>query len=713
MKWNKKEISKDVVKEIHQRFGCDLLTSSIFARRNLTKGNDILFFLEDDLRFLHNPFLFNEMEDGVDRILSAKEEGEKVLIFGDRDVDGITSTTLLYSYLKELGVDVVWRLPTGDDAYGLSIKAIDDFASAYGTLIITVDCGISNNAEIAYANELGIDTIVVDHHNPPEVLPDAAVIINPKLEECDYPFKDISGCAVAYKLVSALRFSQSNLYKQDICLLNARPLNDAYIIEAIKLRNMTEKSRINETIVPGEISISQTRLLPFLQGQQIFVWDVSLQKKQLQNIFGNGVEFNMMDLRPEISKVIPSVQNYSLLRLKDISKTARYNDDVTSELEGFFNIFITYVQIMTNKTQKDREAYDLQLVCLAALADIMPLKDENRIFVRQGLQSFNTGNIRLGIKELFGRLGLIGKSISSTDLSWNVIPLLNAAGRLGKPEIAAQLLLEENPSKRDELANIIIQLNKDRKQLGNDAWNYSEKAAYESLERYNNKLVMVADERINRGVTGIVANKLAQYFKVPAMVITFIENGNAIGSIRSVRGYDVTGLLDQMSELFINYGGHNAAAGFSFTPDKLPEFTQQLENLAKLIEFPDEDESDVIDIDAELPHQYMTTDLLKLVDRFEPYGEKNPPLKFITKNTKILQADIIGKTEKLHLKLTLDYGKHKWPALYWNASEKLNKDFKVGDKVDLIFEVNRNVFNGVEIPQIIVTDIKLSNLENS
>lgn len=706
MIWNKKNVSKEVLKELNQRFNCDPLTASILARRNITKGNDVLYFMEDDLRFLHNPFLFNEMEDAVDRILSAKEEGEKVLIFGDRDVDGVTSTTLLYDYLVELGLDVVWRLPSGDDAYGLSIKAVDDFAAAFGTLIITVDCGISNNVEIAHGNELGIDTIVVDHHNPPEILPEAAVIINPKIQDSGYPFMDISGCAVAYKLVTALRFSQSNLYKQDICLLNVRPVNDAYTIEAIKLRNMTEKNRISETIIPGEISISQTRLLPFLQGQQIFVWDATLQKKQLERIFGNGIEFNMMDLRPEISKHIPSVTNLSLLRLKDISKTARYNDDITTELDGFFNIFITYVGLLSSsKAQKEKDAADLQLVCLAALADIMPLKNENRILVRQGLQAFNSGFIRKGLKELFARLNLLGKRLSSTDLSWNVVPVLNAAGRLGQPEIAAELLLENDASKRDVLATQIINLNTERKQLGNDAWNYSEHPAYESLQRYDNKMVMVADERINRGVTGIVASKLAQYFKVPAMVITFLEDGTAIGSIRSVRGYDVTGLLDQLGDLFINYGGHNAAAGFSFTPDKLPEFSSRLEQIGKNIEFPDAAIEDELEIDAQLPHQYMTADLLKITDMFEPYGEKNPPLNFMICDTKILSADIIGKGEKLHLKLTLDCGKHKWPALFWNAADKLNKDFSVGEKIDAVFQVNRNVFNGVESPQIILTDV--------
>jgi single-stranded-DNA-specific exonuclease len=222
-------------------------------------------------------------------------------------------------------------------------------------------------------------------------------------------------------------------------------------------------------------------------------------------------------------------------------------------------------------------------------------------------------------------------------------------------------------------------------------------------------MVFVADERIARGITGALANKLSQHFKVPAMVLTFVTDGTAVGSVRSIKGFEITRFLDQFSDLFINYGGHDAAAGFSFTPDKLPEFTSRLERLGKLIELPDMQDSETIEIDAEIPHDYMTPDLLKLVDKFEPYGEQNPPLNFLLKNTKILQVDFMGKAEKNHLKLMLDCGKHKWPARFWNAASRLNKDFSNGDFVDSIFQMNRNIFNGVETPQIVLTDCCISD----
>lgn len=704
----KRDVSKNVIKELCSRFSCDSLVASIFARRNITKGEEIQYFLENDTRYLHSPFLLNSIEDAVDRILEARDEGEKVLIFGDRDVDGVTSTTLLYRCLKDLGMDVQWRIPTGEDVYGLSIKAVEDFAAEYGTLIITVDCGISNYTEIARAAELGIDVIVTDHHNPPETLPQATVIVNPKMEDSGYPFQDISGCAVSFKLASALRFASNEMYKQEICLLNVRPVNDAFTIECVKVENMTEKERLSETIAPGMMRIEDTRLMNFLKGQQIIVWDEPLQKKLLGKIFGNGIEFNMLDVRPEIASDIPGVRDASLLRVKEMSKILKYCDKSATELDAFFNIFITYVQKKNfSKEIGKRNQEDLQLVMLAALADIMPLRNENRIFVKKGIEQINRGEILPGLKELMARLGLLGKRITSTDISWNIIPVLNAAGRLGKPQLSVQLFLAATSQERDALAEEMIKLNMDRRQLGNDAWNYIEKQAYESFEKYRNNLVVVVDPRIHRGVSGILASNLVKVFDVPAIAITILEDGTAVGSARSTRGYDITGLLDSCGDIFLNHGGHNYAAGFSLEKERLPELLQNLEDLSATIELTEAKE-DLPDIDAEIPLSYLTPDLLKVIDVFEPYGEGNPHLQFFSKDLKIIAAEAIGKNDKKHLKLTLSGGKYKWPALYWNSADKMGQYFSVGDRVDLVYQMNRNTFNGMETAQIVISDMESS-----
>ncbi len=706
--WIKKTITRKEVSDIYDRFGADPLTASILARRGIVNGNDVQYFLEDDKRYLHNPFLFVNMEDAVDRILQAVDEEEKVLIFGDRDVDGITSTTVLYNYLTSLGLDVKCKLPSGSDPYGLNLPAIDEFEKDYGSLIITVDCGISNVEEIKYATEKGMDVIVIDHHNPPEVLPSPAIIVNPKCADSGYPFKDISGCAVAYKVVTALRFARSEVYKNEIALLTAHEEGGKCAVEVIKVENLVEKSFFSEKYDAGT-SISQTKLLDFLRGQQIFVWDANSTQQILSQTFGKGAEFNFLDLRPQLARLFPSMATASLSDLKSKSKIARYNPEYNSEIKSFFNIFVTFVnrQIEEQFPEiKKADERDLQLVSLAALADIMPLIDENRIFLRHGINSINKGNAREGLMELLSLQNLLGKKIGSTDLSWNINPALNATGRLGQPEIGLELFLEKDPAKRTDIANKIIDMNNTRKQLGIEGWSYAEEHARESIEKYGGKLCVVIDERINRGVSGTIAGRLVSTYGIPSMAITYVD-GIAIGSMRSCRGYDVTNFLEQMSEVFISHGGHNFAAGFSFKKERMPEFLSYLEKLAPTIELGN-DESERIDIDAEIPPDYLKPTLLTLVDKFEPYGESNRELTFMSRSLKISDALLLGKTERQHLKLTLDCGKNKWPAMFWGEGDRLHKEFDKGDKVDVVYQISRNTYNGVETPQMIITDIRRS-----
>lgn len=710
-KYIKKNVSIDVVKQLHEKFNLSKLEASILARRNITSSNSLLYYLEDDLRFSHIPFLLKNMEDAVERILAAKEEGEKVLIFGDRDVDGITSTAILYSYFKSQGMDISYRLPVGEDAYGLSIAAIDDFAKNYGSLIITVDCGISNIKEIDYANSLGIDVIVTDHHNPPEVLPNALTIIDPKISDSGYPFKDISGAAVAYKLVSALRFSKYDIYNQEFCLLNVvKTEGNTYIIQCIKIRNLVKIAELTQEITEFPISINSTSLPEFLKGQIILTWNVNSTKESLQEIFGTRIDFNLIDLQSEISKEIPFVAGKTIDQLNKCSKISKYTDYETTDLEALHNLFITYIEkINSKKFPKDAvdSSNDLQLVTLAALADIMPMQNENRIFVKSGIHSINKGKTRYGIAELLARLNLVGKPLNSTDISWKLIPILNAAGRLGQSNLALELLISEDATERERLAEKIIELNEQRKRFVEEAEFSTIQQAQESLQIYDNKICLVADEKINKGITGILATKMVQKFQVPSIAITFTEDKSvAAGSMRSCRNCVATKLLDNFGDFFINHGGHDYAAGFSFDSAKLEIFKAKLKELSKDIIL--SDEGDEIIVDAELPTEYINPDLLPLVEKFEPFGEENRDLVFVSKSLKIQDAKIMGKTEPYHLKITFDCGKYKFPAIFWKEGERLNRDFKIGDKVDVLYTIGKNVFNGNITPQMIIIDIEKS-----
>jgi single-stranded-DNA-specific exonuclease len=719
MNWIKKDIPPEKVKEISAKYNCDLLAASILTRRGITSGGSIKFFFEEDERYLHNPFELPGMEDAVERILAAKEEGEKVLVFGDNDVDGITGTVLLTEYLSGMGVDVSWRIPGADDPYGLSLEAVEEFSAAYGTLIITVDCGISRLDEIKRANELYVDVIVTDHHEPQEELPDALAIINPKLKDTAYPFKDLSGCAVAFKLVTALRFAQnSELYGQPMCLLNTRPLNDAWIVEAVKMRNLAVIGFVSETIIPGMLHISDTRLPAFLEGQQILVWDSPLQKRVLAKLFGGGVEIGMLDVAPEIGGEIPSVAGKSLVRIKELSAVAKYNDRETGELDVFASLFRSFVNKRENRENRESAetagtavpVYEMQLAAIGTIGDIMPLLDENRIIVRSGVKSLmpsasGGAGPKPGIAELLDKLELSGSHFDVKDIAWKVCPAINAGRRMGSPEKAAALFFEKNAALRRRLADELVAMNKQRKQLEEEIWYKLEPMACKSLSEFAEKLILVYGEDINKGVTGLIAQRAVRRFNVPAIAVS-LSAGAYTGSIRSARDFNIGSLLEQFNDLFIDSGGHEFAGGFSLKPENWELFCERMKKAALSIELAEDREEGIL-IDAELPLEYLNPGILNLVDRFAPYGKDNEPLVFLARKLLVEDLSLIGKNESKHLRMTLATGKHKWPALYWDAAGRvINKEFNKGDYVDIVFTITRDWYRGIATPKMMICDLK-------
>ena len=712
-KWNKKNVTKQEIEPLCKKYNLSQLEASVFVRRGITQGNDLLYYLEDDLRFQHEAYCFSGMEDAVERILQAKDEGEKVLIFGDSDVDGITSTAILYEQLVRMGLDVQWRLPLADDAYGLSIQAVDDFAAQGGSLIITVDCGISNNEEISHANDLGLEVIVTDHHNPPENLPEAIIIIDPKIEGSGYPFHDISGAAVAYKLTSALRFAQTDFYNAEICMmqLSFDQEEKLYNIDCLKIKNQVKIKELHESIKPGLTSIYDIKLPYFLQGQLIYVWDSVESQKILQNLFGSNVVLNLVDFRNEVSKVIPSLKNKKAENLTNLSLIAKYKEDEASVIKSLFNLYISYCKKINNQKFPENiniEQDELQLVGLAALADIMPMQNENRIFVKNAISSIKKKGPRKGLAELFARLKFPLEILTSTDLSWKLIPQLNAAGRMGKSNLALELLISQDAKKRESLAEEIYNLNEERKNLVSTALIKIQDKASQSIIENNGKLCLVIDDCINQGVTGILAARLMQDNNLPAIAVTFNEEV-CTGSMRSCRGIITTEFLSQFGDFFINYGGHDNAAGFSFEKSKIPQFVEIAKQLSNGIQLQEAQQS--IEIDAEIPPAYLTPEAFNLLELLEPFGQENPELIFTTGSFPLLDAQIVGKSQPQHLKLIFEAGKYKIPAMYWSQAERLRKDISIGQKYDILYTMSHNFFNGIKTNQIILKDCLPHNLD--
>lgn len=705
--WSKTPVTSSQIQPLCSKYNIDQILASIFVRRGITEGKDVLYYLEDDLRFQNEPFMIPNMEDAVERILQALEENEKILIFGDSDVDGVTSTAILYHYLKKINADVQWRLPMEDDAYGLSIQAVDDFAAAGGTLIITVDCGISNNVEVAHANDLGIDVIITDHHNPPENLPEAIVIIDPKLPESEYPFKDISGAAVAYKLVSALRYASTDFYNSELCILELteNTTENQVEIDCVKIKNNVRIKQLHEIIKPGVTSIYDLKLPYFLQGQLIYTWDINYTRNLLKNLFGNGVEFNLNDLRQMISTSIPALKNKSAQELTNLSLIAKYIEEEKSVINSLYNLYVSFCKKTINAKNPEfasDEKRDLQLTGIAALADIMPMKNENRTFVKNAINSIKKDKPCKGLSELFAKLKLNGDVITSTDLSWSVIPTLNAAGRLGQPDVALKLLISESGEERQLMADKVVELNEERKNLvSNTAFQVHDKAQ-RSVSEHQNKLCVVVDESIHQGLTGLFAAKLMSDFGVPSIAVTFNDD-ICIGSIRSNRNFIATDYLDTFGDFFINHGGHNYAAGFSFERSKLEEFLSKIQLSLPRINLSEEEKT--VNIDAELPVSFLKPEVFNLLDTFEPYGNENEELVFFSKQIKVIDAVKVGKKDPLHLKLTFECGKYKFPGMFWGQGERLNKDIKPGDSYDILYTMNKNYFNGLSTNQLIIKEL--------
>ena len=194
----------EIVGRLSTELGIDRVLAELLVQRGITTFEAAREFFRPDLSRLHDPFLMKDMDKAVARLGKAVSEGEKILVYGDYDVDGTTAVALVYSFLSSLTPNADFYIPDRYvDGYGLSYRGLD-WAKEHGfTLVITLDCGIKANAKVDYAREMGLDIIICDHHLPESELPSAVAVLDPKRSDCGYPFDDLSGCGVGFKLVQA------------------------------------------------------------------------------------------------------------------------------------------------------------------------------------------------------------------------------------------------------------------------------------------------------------------------------------------------------------------------------------------------------------------------------------------------------------------------------------------------------------------------------
>ena len=275
------ESSADAAKcvgEIASSLGLSHTAAKILYNRGATSAELAKSFLKTDYTKLHSPFLMKDMDKAVDRILAGVESGEKITVYGDYDVDGVTSVTLIYLYLKSIGANIDYYIPTREgEGYGLSVGAINSLSENGTKLIITVDTGITAKEETDYAKTLGIDTVVTDHHECLSVLPEVCAVVNPHRDDCTYPFCELAGVGVVFKLVCALELTRSSHKSYDVVIssickryadlaalgtvADVMPLCDENrAIVAMGLKNMTEHPRVGiEALMEASTNVVNAR----------------------------------------------------------------------------------------------------------------------------------------------------------------------------------------------------------------------------------------------------------------------------------------------------------------------------------------------------------------------------------------------------------------------------------------------------------------------
>ena len=542
--------------------GYPYLLSTVLAARGITTPEAAAEFLERERQLTISPMLMRDMDKAVERIQRAIADGETIAVFGDYDVDGITSTVLLRDYLKSCGVRCLRHIPRRiEDGYGLSKDAIASLREQGATLMITVDCGITGNEEVAFANSIGLDVVVTDHHECKETLPDAVAVVDPHRPDCPYPFKHLAGVGVALKLVLALG---------------------------------------------GE-----------------------------------------------------------------------------SREDALFARYCT-------------------LAAIGTVADVMRMDGENRTIVSCGLEALPHTDF-VGIHALLKEAGLLGKPITSIQIGFVLAPRINAAGRMGAADLAADLLETSDPARAEELAKALCDLNRKRQEVEQaicaDA---TEKIG--KLRAEDRSALVLSSEDWHQGVVGIVASRLSEKYACPSFMI-HLKDGVGKGSCRSYGGFNLFSALEACSDLLEGFGGHELAAGFTISEENIDAFRARMNRYVRSASGGEPPVS-CLDVDAPLtcPGEVTLAEVEEL-DQLEPYGAGNPRPVFALLGATVDAMQPVGQGR--HLKFRLSKGTCRFDAIFFSMTEA-ESGVAAGMRVDAAFYLQANTFRGNTTLQLQLIDIRPS-----
>jgi single-stranded-DNA-specific exonuclease len=343
-----------------------------------------------------------------------------------------------------------------------------------------------------------------------------------------------------------------------------------------------------------------------------------------------------------------------------------------------------------------RQEHLLDLVALGTVADIVPLVDENRSLVQQGLAQLNAP-WRKGLQALMARAGVKPGYVNSTAIGFMLGPRLNAAGRLQSAMLAYHLLMTRDPAQAALYADQLNQLNQERQQLTLEAAELARSQVLDEAGRVP-YLLFATSPDFKAGIVGLVASRLTEAFYRPSVVV---ERGDeeSRASCRSIPEFHITRALDQCADLLVRHGGHAAAAGFTVHNDNLPTLQERLQTIAEQ-ELADTELIPRLQIDAELSLGPEIYDLQEQLSRLQPFGEGNPEPVFLSRGLRVGRRQTIG-SEGQHLKLALNDGRAWWDAVAFRRGQEADK---MPEHIDLAYQIDMNEWNGQKRLQLIVRD---------
>jgi single-stranded-DNA-specific exonuclease len=706
-KWIYKSPDPALMAEIALQMGISNAAAAVLVNRGVRSLKDAELFLDPPLDDVANPFLLPDMEQAVTRIVRAIEGKEKILVYGDRDVDGVTSISIMVRALKSLGADTRWYIPS-DEGYGVHNEIIGRYAKEGVTLIITVDCGISAVGETEFARGLGIDVVVTDHHEPPAGgIPRAIAVVDPKRADSRYPFSELAGCAVSYKVAQALMLSFGKYYDQDMVFVSLSAGGPETLpgFGAVKIRNEIMLETFARPI-PSEDGREETRrdieeFRLFLGNGRLVVFDTPALAN-LRDVALGFPQRPIIDVRDRAKKLFP-LNDGSLaalacdMKIESRGATAVDNAAITAKI---FYRLEKLADVRMDFFQKN----NLDVITLGTIADIMPLIDENRIMVKQGLKILSDSR-KVGVQMLLDRCVTKSKTLplSAKTISWSITPILNSAGRRGRANLSAELLLTESEAQARELLDEILRLNGERKELQSKNLAKFLPLLRAQCDLENDKIFIVTAKGIEHGVTGIIASQIMRQYRRPT-VLLIIEGNEAMGAARSVEGFDMVGALGSCRDILVKYGGHSQAAGLTASVDKLDEFRRRLREVAERDIAP-EMLVPAVEIDAELEAQDATMQLLCELSEMEPYGMGNPYPVFSLKKMKVREHGRVGPNGD-HLKLRVSgNGGAVLGAIGWGLGH-MDDDIGRYPSVDMAVQLELNVWQDKETLQLLILDIK-------